>query len=116
MIADYSFYQDVFKGIAIEDQQTYEYFGERASEELAQYPTQLVTDDNALKRCACRVADILYDGYKRNAGGITSESVSGYYSVSYSQTDEAQMKKQIANAVMLYIGKYITGSTRCIRF
>ena len=115
MIADFNFYRDAFKGVAIEDEKTYEYFGERASEELAQYPTHLVADENLLKRCACRIADILYDS-NRSSGGVTSESVNGYYTVTYSKAEEAQIKKSIANAIMLYIGRFITGSTRYIKY
>lgn len=118
MIADFDYYVNQYKGIAIESADVYDYFAERASERLAPYPLELVCDVDALKRCACRVADILYSADKSNksSGGKASESVSGYYTVTYSTVDEAQIDKSIANAVMLYIGKYITGATRYVKY
>ena len=118
MLADYDFYKTTYKGIVFADANSYGYFGERASEELALYSSRSVFNEDVtakeqLKRCACRIADILYsttNGGKTVGKPITSESVAGYYSVSYAQTTDAQVRQQINTAIKLYIGKYILGA------
>ena len=121
MLADYDFYKNTYKGIVFADANSYEYFGERAGEELALYSSKSIfsEDENAsnqLKRCACRIADILYSstGGNKNGKQVTSESVAGYYSVSYAQVTDSQIKAQINTAIKLYIGKYILGSKKVL--
>ena len=121
MLADYDFYKNTYKGIVIADANSYEYFGERASDELALFSHKEVfqTDETAqtqLKKCACRIADIMYSSTngKGVTKNITSESVTGYYSVSYSQVDTKQIQGQINIAINLYIGRYLLGSKRVI--
>ena len=118
MLADYVFYKSTYKGIVFADANSYEYFGERASDELALYSNLKIfatdsTPETQLKKCACRIADILYAGSgggKVGKSAITSESVAGYYSVSYATTTDAQIRGQINTAITLYIGRYICGS------
>lgn len=118
MLADYDFYTNEYKGIVIADANSYGYFGERASDELALYSNrEIFSDDEAkkqLQRCACRIADILYSSTNGSKEGktIASESVAGYYSVSYSTPTNSQIQLQINTAIKLYIGKYIIGSKR----
>ena len=122
MLADYDFYKNTYKGIVFADADSYEYFGERASEELALYSSRSVFNEDVtakeqLKRCACRIADILYsstNGGKSIGKSVTSESVAGYYSVSYAQTNDSQVNGQINTAIKLYIGKYILGSKKVL--
>lgn len=121
MLADYGFYKNIYRGIVFADANSYEYFGERAGEELALYSSKNIfsEDEKAeeqLKRCACRIADILYSstGGNENSKQVTSESVAGYYSVSYSQVTNDEIKRQINTAIKLYIGKYILGSKRVL--
>lgn len=122
MLADYDFYQKEYKGIVITDANSYGYFGERASDELALYSHNKAFSDNEeatkqLKKCACRIADILYsstNGGKSLGKSVTSESVAGYYSVSYAQSDETQVKMQINTAIKLYIGKYILSAKKVL--
>lgn len=122
MLADYDFYKDEYKGIVITDANSYGYFGERASDELALYSNRQVFNEDVnakeqLKKCACRIADILYsttNGGKAIGKSITSESVAGYYSVSYAQDSNSQVKGQINTAIKLYIGKYILGVKRVL--
>jgi hypothetical protein len=122
MLADFDFYRNEYKGIVIADANSYGYFGERASDELALYShysvfSNDVTAKEQLKRCACRIADILYsttNGGKAIGKSITSESVAGYYSVSYAQATDDQAKSQINTAIKLYIGKYILGVKRVL--
>lgn len=121
MLADYTFYHNTYKGIVFADANSYEYFGERASEELALYSSKEIfstdtTAEEMLKRCACRIADIIYSGTNNGKVGklITSESVAGYYSVSYATATNDQIKAQINTAIKLYIGKYILGSKKVI--
>ena len=120
MLADYDFYKTTYKGIVFADANSYEYFGERAGEELALYSSKNIFNEDVvakeqLKRCACRIAEILH--YATNGGkdkAVSSESVAGYYSVSYSQVTESQIKSQINTAIKLYIGKYILGSKKVL--
>ena len=121
MLADYDFYKTTYKGIVFADANSYEYFGERASEELALYSSREIFSkneeaSNQLKRCACRIADILYSQSSNSKVGknITSESVAGYYSVSYASPTESQIKIQINTAIKVYIGKYILGSKKVL--
>lgn len=122
MLADYDFYKNIYKGIVFADADSYEYFGERASEELALYSSRSIFNEDVtakeqLKRCACRIADILYsstNGGKSIGKSVTSESVAGYYSVSYAQTNDSQVNGQINTAIKLYIGKYILGVKRVL--
>lgn len=122
MLADYDFYKKTYKGIVFADANSYEYFGERAGEELALFSSRSIFNEDItakeqLKRCACRIADILYastNGGKSIGKNVSSESVAGYYSVSYSQATESQIKGQINTAIKLYIGIYILGSKKVL--
>lgn len=122
MLADYDFYKKTYKGIVFADANSYEYFGERAGEELALFSSRSIFNEDItakeqLKRCACRIADILYastNGGKSIGKNVSSESVAGYYSVSYSQATESQIKGQINTAIKLYIGKYLLGSKKVL--
>ena len=116
MLADYDFYKKTYKGIVFADANSYEYFGERAGEELALYSSKNIFNEDVvakeqLKRCACRIAEILhYSGqFNKNGKPVASESIAGYYSVSYSNATDSQIKGQINTAIKLYIGKYIIG-------
>lgn len=113
MLADYDFYHDTYKGIVFTDANSYGYFGERASDELALYSNNPVfqneTANNQLKKCACRIAEILFsvNGGKVGQQTVSSESISGYYSVTYKPKTEAEIESQIKTAIKLYIGRYI---------
>lgn len=113
MLADYDFYKNTYKGIVIADANSYEYFGERASDELALF--LFIKDTEALQKCACAIADILYStssGGKAIGKNITSESVAGYYSVSYSAMSQAEVHSQVWNSISKYLGKYLRGSKK----
>lgn len=121
MLADYDYYKGFYKGIVFADDLSYEYFAERASDELALYANMKVfaedeTANTQLKKCACRIADIIFSvtngGKTLQNGTISSESVAGYYSVAYANTPEAQIKAQINSAIKSYIGQYFLGSKR----
>lgn len=119
MLADYTFYRQEYKGIVFADANSYEYFGERASEELALYSSKAIfteddTANNQLKRCCCRIADILYSSTNGGKIGksVTSESIAGYYSVSYATITDSQVRSQINTAIKLYLGRYILGSKK----
>lgn len=124
MIADFQFYNDEYKGIIVTDEKEYGYFAERASDELALFADRLPKTDEAqtaLKKCACAVADILYGDFKltkygSSAGKINSESVSGYYSVSYGgQTEQggvSSTRYSINTAVSKYLGKWLLGAAK----
>lgn len=119
MLADYEFYNNTYKGMVFADATSYGYFGERASEELALYSSKRIFEEDEtaleqLKRCACRIADILYSstGGSKNGRQIASESISGYYSVSFVNVTDSQVRSQINTAIKLYIGRYILGAKR----
>ena len=118
--ADFEYYQNSYKGILITSADDYAYFAERAGDELAPFANRVPTTDDgqtALKRCACRIADILYGDWKQSKNGvskISSESVSGYYSVSYATPTCGQIRLQVNNAIALYIGRYVLGARQVI--
>lgn len=119
--ADFDFYQKEYYGIVITESSEYTYFSERAGDELAPFAARIPSADDAqtaLKRCSCRIADILYGDFKNSKNGVArvgSESVSGgYYSVSYVAPTDKQIRRQINNAIVLYLGKYIIGGTKYI--
>lgn len=123
MLADYNFYTTTYKGIVFADANSYGYFGERASDELALYSNMKVfaedeTAQTQLKKCACRIADILYassnGGKNLKGSAVNSESISGYYSVSYSTASNEDVKRQINTAITLYIGRYFLGSKKVL--
>lgn len=114
--ADFEYYQNSYKGILITSADEYSYFAERAGDELAPFANRVPDTEEgqtALKRCACRIADILYGDWKQSKNGvskISSESVSGYYSVSYATPTYGQIRLQVNNAIALYIGRYVLGA------
>ena len=114
--ADFNFYQSEFKGQTIPSEEAYATPAERASDELARFLGRIPADDTAqtlLKRCACRIADIAFETYKGSKCGapITSESVNGYYSVSYGVATGAEAEKayraKVNSAIALYLGRYL---------
>lgn len=116
--ADFEYYQNDYHGILINSADDYAYFAERAGDELAPFANRVPENEDAqtaLKRCACRIADILYGDWKQSKNGvskISSESVSGYYSVSYETPTYGQIRLQINSAIALYIGRYVLGAWR----
>ena len=116
--ADFDFYRNSYKGILITSDWIYSIFAERAGDELALFANRIPNDDeaqNALKRCACRIADILYGDWKQSKNGVSkinSESVSGYYSVSYATPTYGQIRLQINSAIALYLGRYVLGARK----
>lgn len=116
MYADFDFYQAQYHGIIITDSGEYTYFAERAGDELAPFAQRVPETDEAqtaLKKCLCAISDILYGDYKQSKNGfarVNSESVSGYYSVSYAAPDTASVRRMITSAVKKYLGNYITGA------
>lgn len=113
--ADFEYYQNSYKGILITSADEYSYFAERAGDELAPFANRVPDTEEgqtALKRCACRIADILYGDWKQSKNGVSkinSESVSGYYSVSYATPTYGQIRLQINSAIALFIGRYVLG-------
>jgi len=121
MLADYTYYYGTYKGIVFTDASSYEFYGERASDELAPYSNRAVftTDEtagNQLKKCACRIADIMFSATNGGKQGkaVQSENIVGYYSASYAVKTDAQIRSEINSAIRLYLGAYILGARRVI--
>lgn len=118
LYADYQYYTDTFLGKAIQSEDDFNYLSGLAVDEMISYPAVRILDTSveevstALKRCQCRIADIIQDGYRKE--GISSESVNGYYNVSYSVLTNEQVKAQITTAIKLYLGRYIFKSVKAI--
>ena len=113
------FYVNDYKGILITSADDYAYFAGRAGDELAPFATRVSAEDteaqNVLTRCSCRITDILYGDWKQSKNGvskISSESVSGYYSVSYVTPTYGQVRLQIKSASVWYRGRYVRGARR----
>ena len=121
MLADYNFYHGTYKGIVFSDATSYEYYGERASDELAPYSNMAVftTDETAatqLKKCACRIADIMFSAMNGGKQGkaVQSENIVGYYSATYAVKTDAQVRSEVSAAIKTYLGAYILGARRVI--
>lgn len=120
--ADWDFYKNTYKGIIITSDGDYAYFAERAGDTLALYECKIPKTNEgqlALKKCACAIADILYGDYKSSKNGTqkqSSESVSGYYSVSYSTPTASELNALIYAKIRLYLGKWLCVSTRFVRW
>lgn len=116
MIADYNFYKNEYKGIVFADAKSYEYYGERASDKLALYSTRFTDGDRliALQKCACKIAEILVSQTNGGKQGknVTSESIAGYYSVSYQNKTDAEINASINGAIREYLGGYLLGSKK----
>ena len=119
--ADFNFYNNEYNGVVIEDLKEYACFAERASDELALFAYKLPIYEEAqtaLKKCQCRIAEILYGDFKSSTHGnskVSSESVSGYYSVSFATPNNTEIKSQINAAIKTYLGRWILGARR-VRF
>ena len=116
--ADFDYYRNAYHGILIKSADDYACFAERAGDELAPFANRVPDTEEAqtaLKRCACRIADILYGDWKQSKNGVSkinSESVSGYYSVSYATPTYGQVRLQINGAIALYIWRYVLGARK----
>ena len=113
MYADYSFYTNNYKGFLI-PQENYDYFAERASDELAPYAARIgMTEEDraaAIKKAQCRIADILFGDFKSSKYGtakITSESVHGYYTAAFSAASTSDIRLKIAEAIQVYLGQWL---------
>lgn len=118
MLADFNFYRNEYKGIAIADETSYGYFAERASDVLALYSTRSVfREENAqlqLKKCACSIADILFyqNAQTKDGKTISSESVAGFYSATYQVKTQDDLRREIRSAIRTYLGAYLVGAKK----
>ena len=112
-IPDYEFYRNEFHGRAIQAADDFSYFAERAGDELARFVRMLPSvAQNDYSRCICAVADIKAQtaSTSRNGRAVQSESVNGYYSVTYGAAQSES--KQISKAVSTYLSRWICGPVR----
>lgn len=112
MIADYNFYTTVFLGETIPEDK-FDFFGERASDKLARYEKAIPRNPSAqlaLQKCACAIAELLYENKqaKKNGKEVSSESVNGYYTVSYATANENTIKKEVNGIIVDYLGIYLS--------
>lgn len=120
--ADWDFYKNIYKGIIITSDGDYAYFAERAGDTLARFACKIPDTDEgqlALKKCACAIADILFGDYKSSKNGTqkqNSESVSGYYSVSYATPTASELNVLIYDKIRTYLGKWVCRATRLVRW
>lgn len=119
MIADYNYYKNVFFGDVIPTEDEFKVVSSRASDKLAQFEN-VVKNQDALKKCCCAIAEAIY-GYNKlykygsSQGKINSESVSGYYSVSYGNTSKSglsALNSDINAIIQEYLGAYIIGARK----
>lgn len=111
MYADWSYYNNTYKGSVIKTEEEYDFYGEMACDYVDAYIVQqIVKDTEQVKRCNCRIADIICSGAKK--AGIASESIGGVYSVNFKDNDQQQIEAQINSALVLYLGRYVFGVAR----
>lgn len=106
--ADFGYYTNNYKGKAIASQEDFDYYAELAKDYIDIYTNGRATEFNEqVKRCNCRIADILrYNNGSLSEKEKASESIGGY-SVSYANAssgkDEVQVGNQIRGAIILYL-------------
>ena len=122
MIADYEYYKTEYHGIVIQSAEQYDFLAGLAGDELANFVSRIPNTEEAqkaLKRCACRCADIFYQqyassGWGKSGGKLASESVNGYYSVSYAfdsaDSSALSTRRALNAAIALYLGKWVLGA------
>lgn len=111
-MAEYTYYKNQYYGGTV-PAESWNYFAARAQEQIDAFLAgRRVDDTDALDKCQCRIAEILYNASKKE--GVTSESVNGYYTVSYSVLSNDEVKRQIANAFKTYLWRYAIVGARCI--
>ena len=103
---DYTYYTDTYKGFAI-PQNAFDYYSERASEELQQrvnvdVSEVLATYTNEIQKAVCAIADVLYD--EKENGTVTSEKALSY-SVSYDVSKKDSVDKSIIKLLYRYLSK-----------
>ena len=113
MYADYNYYHTTYKGFLIPSD-NYDYFAERASDELAPYARRIGTNteekQTAFKKAQCRIADIMFGDFKSSEYGTAKkggESVNGYYTVSYTAAAHSEITGLIAEAIRTYLGAWL---------
>lgn len=120
--ADFDFYKNTYKGIIITSDGDYAYFAERAGDTLARFACRIPDTEEAqlaLQKCSCAISDILYGDYKSSKNGTqkqNSESVSGYYSVSYSTPTASELNALIYDKIRIYLSKWLVVGTRLVRW
>ena len=114
--ADFDYYKNDYHGIIIDQNNEYAYFAERASDRLALFVNKLPKTDEAneaVKKCTCAIADILFGDFKAGKNGVqkaNSESVAGYYSVSYSAPSSSEIVALCNRQIGIYLGKWLCGA------
>lgn len=116
MYSDYQFYKNEYKGIAIDDEASYQYYAELASVYIEHATLGRATSENKkVKTCECRIADILKannEGMADDGREVKSESVGGW-SKTYAENKrtDAQLERKITATIRLYLG--LTGMLYC---
>lgn len=97
--ADSSYYIVDFDGVVIPKKKANKYCN-LATYCINQYiPKHNEIDDNRLKRCCCRIAEILYGYCKENNVDVTSKK-----EVISLCNQNQQIQIQIRNTIILYLG------------
>jgi hypothetical protein len=104
--ADYNFYINSYFGKAIESEQDFKFYASVGAEYISASTLGKATIDNLqVKKCNCRVADILH--YNHGAGAMDkkikqSENV-GSWNITYDNSTNEEVERQISNAIRLYL-------------
>ena len=120
MYANYDYYHNTYKGFLI-PQSDYDYFAERASDELAPYAARIGMDtadkQTAFKKAQCRIADIMFGDFKSSEYGTakkSGESVNGYYTVSYAAASHSEITGLISEAIRTYLGSWLYRTVKVV--
>ncbi len=102
--ADYNFYVNEFCGKAIKSEDEFNFYAGVGADYISAYTADKATsDNNKVKRCNCRIADILqYNNQSLDGKQKASEKV-GDISVTYENATKGAVEKQIDNAIKLYL-------------
>ena len=114
--ATFTFYRDIFKGVAITDEERFVPLAERASEYIDYITFERAADNggvDAIKRACCAIVDV-YDKYE-NGGGVVSEKV-GNHTINYAvgvstMKTEDQKLYDVAYRYLIHTGLLYMGVT-----
>lgn len=113
--ADFTYYQDVFKGSAITDGNVFASLSEKATDYINAMTFNRITDiTDVVRRCCCALAEQINMDNNNQSGKLISSEKNGNYSVSYAvpssvATEHYRKMRTICNQYLGHTGLMFRG-------
>ena len=105
-LVDYTYYTDIYNGFKVPSEQ-FNYYSERATEEIESIVTVIMTDEqkslDEVKRCACEVTEKLYN--LDNEKELSSERVGNYSRTFNTSRPQHSKERMIYTICEKHLGK-----------